>query len=422
MNKLFKELNFSSEKLELYPLGVLPPLYHIPKKMHAWTIRSDRLGNVMSAYKDEVVDVPKLKDNEVLVANISAGVNYNGIWAAKGEPKDVVASNGNYGDEHYDFHICGSESSGIVYAVGSAVKSVKPGDAVILGGSRYDPDCPFIKANPEETWLSPTAHIWGYESNWGAFAQFSKVYDYQCCKKPEFMSWDEAASCCATGVTVYRMLFHWKGNELKKGDVVLVWGAAGGLGSYAVKIAKAAGAIPVAVVSDDEKGKYCMSIGAAGYINRKNYSHWGSIDGMSEKESIRWTLSATKFRNEIYEIVGERKSPAIVLEHPGSDTLPTSLLVCDTGGMVVLCGATSGYTASIDLRYLWIYQKRIQGSHGGTVNDARKFIDFCEKHNIHPLIQSCYDWNKLPQAHADLEKGDGICGKLIIHIGNGGIK
>lgn len=422
MDNNFKDLTFSSEKLDLYPVGILPPLYHVPEKMYAWTIRSDRLGDINSAYKEELVCVPKIKENEVLVANVSAGVNYNGIWAAKGEPKDVVASNGNYGDEHCDFHICGSESSGIVYAVGDAVRSVKPGDAVILSGSRYDPECPLIKQDPEETWLSPSAHIWGYESNWGAFAQFSKVYDYQCLKKPDFMNWDEAAGCTATGVTVYRMLFHWQGNQLKKGDVVLVWGAAGGLGSYAIKIAKAIGAIPVAVVSDDEKGKYCMSIGAAGFIDRKKYSHWGSIDGLNEKEQKRWNFSATKFRNEIYEIVGERKSPAIVFEHPGSDTLATSLLVCDTGGMVVLCGATSGYTASIDLRHLWIHQKRIQGSHGGTANDAKKFLELCREHNIKPMIHRCYDWNDLPQAHMDLEKGNGICGKLIVHIGNGGVK
>lgn len=422
MNSVFSSLNVSTEKLDIYPVGVLPPAYHVPKQMHAWTIRSERLGDVMTAYQDEIVDVPALKDNEVLVANISAGINYNGIWAAKGKPKDVAAQNGNYGDEKMPFHICGSEASGIVYAVGQDVKDISVGDAVIVGGLRYDPECPFTKDNPEDACYSPTAHIWGYESNWGAFAQFSKVYDFQCCKKPEFMNWNEAAGCTATGVTVYRMLFHWKGNELKKGDVVLVWGGAGGLGSYAIKIAKAVGAKPVAVVSDEEKGRYCESIGAVGYINRKKYKHWGSIEGMSEKELMKWTASAAKFRNELFEIVGEKKAPSIVFEHPGSDTLPTSLLVCATGGMVVLCGATSGYVASVDLRYLWIHQKRIQGSHGGSIEDAKHFLEFCDEHDIHPLIHKVYGWNDLPAAHSVLENGSGICGKLVVNIGKGGEK
>ncbi len=89
---------------------------------------------------------------------------------------------------------------------------------------------------------------------------------------------------------------------------------------------------------------------------------------------------------------------------------------------MVLCGATSGYTATVDLRHLWIHQKRIQGSHGGTAQDAVQFLKFCEKHSIRPLIYAGYGWDSLPKAHAELEKGDGICGKLVIHIVNGGAK
>lgn len=389
--------------------------YEIPEFMHAWTLRTERLGNVETAFADEMVRVPKLKPSQVLVANMSAGINYNGIWAARGKPKNVIESNGLYGDRQEDFHITGSESSGIVVAVGEKVKNLKVGDEVCVFGHRYLPDCPHVKAGlPPE--YSPTAHIWGYESNWGAFAEYSPVYDFQCVPKPKFMNWNEASVCTATGVTIYRMLFHWKGNELQKGDVVLIWGGSGGLGSYAIQMVRAYGGIPVAVVSDDAKGEYCVSLGAEGYINRKKYCHWGSIAGMNEKEYQIWLMQAGKFRNEIFSITGKR-SPAIVIEHPGSDTLATSLLVCKDGGMVVLCGATTGYISSIDLRYLWIHQKRIQGSHGGTTEDCRNFLTFSEEHEIKPILYKVYHWSGLPKAHADLEKGEGIKGKLAVNIG-----
>lgn len=396
-------------------IGTLPPLGTVPQKMYAWTLRTERLGEPLTAYREEIVGVPALQPDEVLIANIAAGINYNGIWAAKGKPKNVIESNGKFGDVRQVFQICGSECAGIVYAVGCAVANVKIGDEVIISASRYDKHCPYIKAGnaPE---FSPTFHIWGYESNWGAFAQFSKVRDYQCLPKPKEMSWEEAAVCSATGTTVNRMLRHWEGNRVRPGDVVLIWGGAGGLGSSAVQQAAAYGAKPVAVVSDDERGAFCLSLGAAGYINRTKFRHWGSIAGLDECAYKRWCAEAARFRNEIYAIAGERKNPAIVIEHPGADTLATSLFVCANGGMVVLCGATTGYTASVDLRHLWIYQKRIQGSHAGSAEDFRSYLELCRTHHLKPTVSRVYDWKELPAAHRDMERGKDLMGKFAVRI------
>lgn len=400
---------------KLYNVGTLPEIGTVPKKIHAWTIRTERLGDVNTAFQDEIVDTPLPRAGEVLVAVYAAGVNYNGIWAAKGEPKNVIETNGSYGDNPEDFQICGSEASGVVYAVGEGVTNVSVGDKVLIMSWRYDRNCHYIKDGgyPE---YSSGYHIWGYESNWGAFAQFCRVYDYQCIKKPDVLSWSEAALCSVTGVTVNRMLRHWEPNKIKAGDVVIVWGGSGGLGSSAIQQARCYGAIPIAVVSSKEKGEYCKSIGAAGYIDRSKFSHWGSIDSLDARGYKMWLIQATKFRNELFSILGRKKLPDIVVEHPGSDTLATSLFLCAPGGMVVLCGATSGYIGTIDLRYLWIYQKRIQGSHTGSADDCIEYLRLCEEKGLRPIIGKEYSWNELPLAHSDMEAGGTVMGKHVIKI------
>ena len=400
---------------QIYEPGTLPPLGCIPRRMHAWTIRQDRLGDPLTAFRDEIVELPALKPHEVLVANVSVGINYNGIWAARGAPKNVLDANGTYGDDRQSFHICGSEASGIVYATGEAVSNVRVGDPVILSASKYDPDCPWIRSGglPE---YSPTYHMWGYEGNWGAFAQFSKVSDYQCVLKPSELDWDEAAVCCATGTTVNRMLCHWDGNRIREGDVVLIRGGAGGLGTSAIQQTRAYGGIPIAVVSGAERGAYCKSMGAAGYIDRTRFTHWGSIAGLDEAGMRRWSMQAARFRNEIYEIAGGRINPAIVLEHPGGDTLATSLFVCAPGGMVVLCGATTGYLATVDLRHLWIYQKRIQGSHAGSPENLKEYLCLRQTYDFASSVCRVYPWDQLPNAHKDMEQGTNLMGKFAVRI------
>jgi crotonyl-CoA carboxylase/reductase len=405
-------MNFISK---IYSPGTLPPIGEVPHKFHAWTIRNDRLGSPEEAFKDEIVDTPELRDDEVLIAVISAGVNYNGIWAAKGEPKNVIETNGSYGDKKEDFHICGSEASGIVYAIGKNVKNVKIGDEVIVSASRYNKDCEYILSGGEPE-LSPSFHIWGYESNWGAFAQFCKAYDYQCTPRPANFTWDETASCIATGATVNRMLNHWEGNRIKQGDVVLIWGGSGGIGASAIQQVTAYGGIAIAVVSDDNKGEFCRSIGAKGYINRKKYDHWCNISELDDRGYKKWIVGASKFRNEMYSLIGERRNPSIVIEHPGAMTLSTSLFVCANGGMVVLCGATTGFKATVDLRHLWLYQKRIQGSHAGSSVDLENYMKLCSEKNIRPKISRVFPWEKLSEAHSEMSKGNTVFGKYVVRI------
>lgn len=402
---------------EIFELDETPEIGQVPKKMHAWTIRKERFGEPIQSFQDEIVEVPSLLPDEILVYNMAAGVNFNGVWAALGKPKNVIESQKSYG-ENVDFHICGSEATGIVYAVGENVTEFKIGDPVIVVGSQYDENSVEIKQGMDPI-LSASYRIWGYESNWGAFAQYSKVKECQCVRKPDHVSWIDGAAISATGITAHRMLTTWDNNAIQKGDVVLIWGGCGGLGSIAIQIVNYYGGIPVAVVSNEERAKECMRLGAKGCINRKKYTHWGRLDGeyKSKDGEKKWLRQALKFRSEIWKIVGERKNPKIVLEHVGEDTLPTSLFVCDKGGMVVLCGGTTGYVGSIDLRYLWLSQKRVQGCHAGTAKDLPPLLKMLKENKIKPFVSKVYEYSETAIAHQEMYENKDAVGKAVIRIG-----
>lgn len=107
--------------------------------------------------------------------------------------------------------------------------------------------------------------------------------------KPQHMNWQEASSYSLVGATAYRMLHGWESSSLRENDVVLIWGGADGLGSMAIQIAKAAGAMPVAVVSGEDKFDYCMNLGVKGCINRRDFDHWGMLPHWTDSEGYaKW--------------------------------------------------------------------------------------------------------------------------------------
>ncbi len=175
---------------DLYELGETPPLGHVPQRMYASLIRSARLGPPAEAFQVEVVDVPQFASDEVLVYVMAAGINYNKVWAALGLPLDMVKVQQRNGAPS-EFHIGGSDASGIVWAVGVDVTNVRVGEHVVLHCGMWDVNDPFIKAGGDPI-ISPSNRIWGYETNWGSFAQFTKVQAHQCLPKPEHLTWEAA--------------------------------------------------------------------------------------------------------------------------------------------------------------------------------------------------------------------------------------
>jgi crotonyl-CoA carboxylase/reductase len=366
--------------------------------MHAATIRPERYGPPIGAFDLEEIEVPPVGPRQVLVNVMAAGINYNGVWTALAKPVDMIAMRRKRG-ETLDFHVGGSEGSGIVWAVGEKVRSVKVGDHVALSSCRWDVHAQDVRMGADPI-TSSSASVWGYEDNYGSFAQFTTVEEYQCFPKPAHLTWEQASCYMVGGCTAYRQLMGWPPNVVRPGDPVLVWGAAGGLGSFAIQLTRIYGGVPIAVVSDESKFEHCRKLGAKSIINRNDFDHWGRLPDLEDDEAFgRWLQGARAFGRKIWDVLGERRNPTIVFEHSGQDTIPTSLYVCDNSGMVVICGGTSGYNADVDLRFLWMRQKRLQGSHFATTAHCAAFNQLVCDGRVDPCMSRVFPFNEIGKAH-----------------------
>jgi crotonyl-CoA carboxylase/reductase len=400
----------------IYELGEAPPPGTVPQEMYAQVIRQDRFGEPTKAFKVERVPVPEIKPDEALVYVMAAGINYNNVWAALGTPVDVIKARSKEGDTT-GFHIGGSDASGIVYKVGSAVKNLRVGDEVVVHCGTWDASCPTVRAGTDPM-FSPTFRIWGYETNWGSFAQFTRVQAHQCLPRPKHLTWEASAAYMLVGATAYRMLMGWPPHQVRAGDAVLVWGGAGGLGCQAIQIAASQGATPVAVISGQEKHDFCVKLGAKGTINRKNFNHWGMMPHWKDTEAYnQWLKGARAFGSAIWDVLGERKSPRLVFEHPGEDTVPTSVFVCDTGGMVVICAGTTGYNAVADLRYLWMRQKRLQGSHFANDEQSAALNDLVLAGKVDPCLSQVGTFADIPKVHQAMHENRHPHGNMACLVG-----
>jgi len=400
---------------DVYELGEVPDLGVIPERMLAQLIRPERFGEPRDAFKEEAVHVPELGPHDVLVYVMAAGVNYNNVWAAMGIPIDVIKARMKKGEKE-PFHIGGSDASGVVWATGKDVTNVKVGDEVVVHCGMWDHDDPFAVAG-KDPMFGPSFRIWGYESNWGSFAQYTKVQDHQCLPKPAHLTWEEAAAYMLVGATAYRMLYGWPPNVLKPGEPLLVWGGAGGLGSMAIQIARAAGARPVAVVSGDSKNEFCKKLGAVGVIDRRKFDHWGKLPRWSDDiEYNLWLKGARAFGAAFWEALGEKKNPTIVFEHPGETTIPTSCFMVETGGMVVICAGTTGYNATLDLRYHWMRQKRLQGSHFANDEQCKGINDLVIAGKVDPCLSRVFEFRETGDCHQLMRDNNHPSGNMSILV------
>jgi len=378
-----------------YEVGEIPPPGDVPVRMYAQVIRPERFGQPSDAFRIEEIEVPRVGPDDALVLVMAAGINYNNVWAARGIPVDVCRYHARF-DEPSDFHIGGSDASGIVHAVGDRVTNVRVGDRVVVHCGQWDRAADDL----EDSMFHPSFRIWGYESNWGSFAQFTKVQAHQCLPKAPQLTWEQAAAPTLVGATAYRMLLGWPPHDVREGDPVLIWGGAGGLGSMAIQIVREHGGEPVAVVSSEEKAEFCRKLGAVGVIDRRDFDHWGVPPHWEDTEAYNhWLEGAKAFGKAFWEALGEKRAPRIVFEHPGEDTVPTSILTCDTGGMVVICAGTTGYTAVADLRYLWMRQKRLQGSHFANDEQSGAFNQLVLDGRVDPCLSRTFSFEDIPTAH-----------------------
>ena len=397
------------EHKELYEVGEIPPLGHVPETMYAWAIRREREGPPEQAMQVEVVPTPELDSHDVLVLVMAAGVNYNGVWACLGTPVSTF-------DVHKaDYHVAGSDAAGLVWAVGSKLARWQVGDEVVVHCNQDDGDDE--ECNGGDPMLSPSQRIWGYETPDGSFAQFARVQARQLMPRPRHLTWEESACYILTLATAYRMLFGHRPHILRPGHNVLVWGASGGLGSMAVQLIATAGANAIGVISDESKRDYVLSLGAKGIVNRSDFDCWGQLPPIDDAEAYAaYIRKCREFGKAIWAVTGKGVDVDFVFEHPGEATFPLSCYVVKRGGMVVFCAGTTGYNLTMDARFVWMRQKRIQGSHFANLKQASQANKLVIERRVDPSMSELFPWRDIPRAHTKMWKNEHKPGNMAVLV------
>ncbi|WP_416974887.1 crotonyl-CoA carboxylase/reductase [Streptomyces sp. 4F14] len=334
------------------------------------------------------VPMPELAPDEVLVAVMASAINYNTVWSAMFEPIPTfrflrqLARRGGWEARHdQPYHVLGSDAAGVVVRTGSGVRRWKVGDHVVASPMHVDSEEPIAHADGI---LGEEQRAWGFETNFGGLAHYTVVRATQLAPKPAHLTWEEAASNPLCAGTAYRMLVSDRGARMKQGDVVLIWGAAGGLGAYAVQLVRNGGGIAVGVVSSREKAALVRELGCDVVIDRRELGM--PADGRPTPEQ---TVEIGKRLGSIVRReVGE--DPHIAFDYVGRATFGISVFVVRRGGTVVTCGSSSGYDHTFDNRYLWMRLKRIVGSHSSNLQEHAECNRLLSLGRIQPALSEVH--------------------------------
>jgi crotonyl-CoA reductase len=384
----------------------------VPESYRGVTVREDEVdmfAGMAARDKDpraslhvDEVPVPEVGPGEALVAVMASAINYNTVWTSIFEPVPTFGFLKRYGRlsplaarHDLPYHVVGSDLAGVVLRTGTGVNAWAPGDEVVAHCLSVELEAP---DGHGDTMLDPEQRIWGFETNFGGLAELALVKANQLMPKPAHLSWEEAAAPGLVNSTAYRQLVSRNGAGLKQGDIVLIWGASGGLGSYATQMALGGGATPVCVVSSPEKADICRRMGAELIIDRgeEGYAFWSDPHTQNPRE---WR----RFGARIRELTGG-DDPDIVFEHPGRETFGASVYVARRGGTIVTCASTSGYVHEFDNRYLWMNLKRILGSHFANYREAWEANRLIARGRIHPTLSRVYPLEETGQAAYDVHR------------------
>lgn len=358
------------------------------------------------------IPIPTLNSGEVLVKMKTSALNYNTLWSARSIPLSPfqlignhVLRNPNDKDHLQDYAIFGSDGAGTIVKVSDDVKDWSVNDEVIIHCNVINTREPIAQV---DGMLAESQSIWGYETNFGAFSEYTKVKSSQLIMKPGAISWDVAASFSLTLSTAYRMLCTGNGVRIAPGDYCLIWGASGGLGTFAIQLVNLMGGIPVAVVSSDAKEKVCEQLGCKFVLNLGELGCDTFVDLDGNPNYLNWR----KFKLGLDKIGVPRIN--YVFEHIGRNTLGLSTYLVCKGGKVVTCAASSGYLATIDLRFLWMNSKSIVGSHFANYHEAVKAANLVFSNKVKPIIYKYESISNL-SLNADLMHSGKSIGKLVFN-------
>jgi len=388
----------------------------LPEAYRAVVVRKDEqdmFEGLESAEKDprrslhvQDIELPELAPDEAVVAVMASSINFNTVWSAIFEPLPTFGFLSRLGREsvwgaRHDqpFHVVGSDASGVVVRVGSAVRRWKPGDRVVVHCNHVDDQDP---SSHNDSMLGDNQRIWGFETNYGGLADLTVVKANQLMPKPAHLSWEESAVNALCNSTSYRMLCSPNAVQMAQGQAVLVWGATGGLGGYAVQYVLNGGGTPVGVVSSPEKAELLHDLGVEHVIDRKEagYRFWADPHTQDERE---WR----RLGKDVREMVG--RDVDIVFEHPGRQTFGASVFVAARGGTVVTCAATSGFMIEFDNRHLWMKLKRIVSSHFANYAEAWAANEAIRSGAVQPILSAVYPLEQTGEAarqvHHNLHEG-----------------
>jgi len=393
-------------------LAALP----VPRSTRAAFVRRDEtemFAGLESDQKDPrrslhvgEVDLPELAPDEAYVAVMASSINFNTVWTAIFEPVptfgflDRLGRESVWGARHAtDRHVVGSDASGVVLRVGSAVRRWRVGDRVVVHCNYVDDQDP---SSHDDSMMAANQRIWGFETNFGGLADVAIVKANQLMPMPGHLSWEEAAVNALCNSTAYRMLVSHNGAPVRQGQRVLVWGATGGIGSYAVQYVRNGGGIPLGVVSSPEKAELLHELGVEAVIDRRaaGYRFWKDEHTQDESE---WR----RFGKDVRALLGD--DPDIVFEHPGRQTMGASVFTAKRGGTIVTCAATSGYMVEYDNRHLWMKLKTIKGSHFANYREAWDANQLVCAGTILPPLSATYPLEDVGEAtyqvHHNLHEG-----------------
>ncbi|MFE1885462.1 crotonyl-CoA carboxylase/reductase [Streptomyces diastatochromogenes] len=342
------------------------------------------------------VPMPALAPDEVVVAVMASSINYNTVWSATFQPvptfdflRKLGREGGHAGRHDLPHHVVGSDASGVIVRVGAGVRNWRPGDHVVVSCVQVDDQEPATHA---DGMLGAGQRIWGYETNFGGLAHYTVVRASQLLAKPAHLTWEESAGILLTAATSYRMLVSDNGARIKQGDIVLIWGATGGLGAFAVQLVKNAGGIPIGVVSSEEKADILRSLGCDVVINRSEIGLAGD-DALTPERTIEM---GKRLGRAIRAAVGE--DPHVVFDFIGQATFGISVFVVRRGGTVVTCGSSTGYQHQFDNRYLWMNLKRIVGSHAANLQEQWELNRLVRLGRLSPVLSEVYPLAEVAEA------------------------
>jgi NADPH:quinone reductase-like Zn-dependent oxidoreductase len=346
--------------------------------MRAWVIRGT--GGLDRLELAQVPDPPAtLESNEVRVSLRAAALNHLDLFVVRGLPHPY----------HFP-HILGGDGAGVVDAVGPDVKSVRPGDRVMINPGIADYTCEYCRAGEHSLCLNYQLlgeHLPGTlreaivlpEQNVAAIPTL-----------PKPLSWAEAAAFSLVTLTAWRMVV--TRARVQPSETVLVWGIGGGASLAAMRIAKLRGARVIATSSNDGKLEHARRLGADVTLNH----------------------TKQKISQEV-RVLTDKRGADVVIENVGEATWDESLRSLRRGGRLVSCGATTGPKVGLDLRRLFWYQWTLMGSTMGNLAEYREIVRVLGTGELRPIVDRVFPFTEARAAFERLDRGEQL-GKIAIQI------